>query len=258
MTHSAAGRWCATSSCSRSTTSGPPCSTRARAAREEERRRIRRDLHDGLGPTLTALAFTASTVCELIPTNPQAAASLVSELPNEIRATPADIRRLAYDLRPPTLDELGLVAAIRERAAQVSSHTQAREGSGAQHRLLVLVEAPQRLPPLPAAVEVAAYRIVQEALTNVIRHAPAHSCIVRQSIDDALQVEVIDDGVGVPSEHQAGVGLLSMRERAAELGGTCVIETMAGAGTRVCAWLPVGDLLGVTSEEHPGAPQAKE
>jgi signal transduction histidine kinase len=213
-------------------------------AREEERRRIRRDLHDGLGPTLAALAFTAGTVGDLIPTNPQAATALVTELQHAIRATVADIRRLVYDLRPPTLDEVGLVAAIRERAVQSSTPAQVQECPNAQHGLQVLVEAPERLPPLPAAVEVAAYRIVQEALTNVIRHAQAQMCIVHLALAEVLQVEIIDDGIGVPPDHHAGVGLRSMRERAAELGGTCVIEALAGGGTRVCARLPVGTLIG--------------
>jgi two-component system NarL family sensor kinase len=88
-------------------------------------------------------------------------------------------------------------------------------------------------------VEIAAYRIVQEALTNVVRHAQAHTCTVRLQLSDILQVEVSDDGVGFPSERRAGVGLLSMRERAAELGGSCVIESLPGAGVRMCARLPL-------------------
>lgn len=208
--------------------------------REEERRRLRRDLHDGLGPTLAALALTASTAGDLIPTDPTAATKLVTELQNEIRATVGDIRRLAYGLRPPTLDELGLVAAVRERAAQFSFSRQAVSETGAPSGLQVRVEAPASLPPLPAAVEVAAYRIVQEALTNVTRHALAHTCIVRLSlVDHVLQMEILDDGIGLPAERATGVGLLSMQERAAELGGSCVIEKRNGSGTSVCARLPL-------------------
>lgn len=203
-------------------------------AREEERRRLRRNLHDGLGPTLAALALTASTVEDLIPSDPLAASRLVAELQNEIRATVGDIRRLAYELRPSTLDELGLVAAIRERANQLSSMQRAGTEAGLQ----VSVEAPDNLPALPAAIEVAAYRIVQEALTNVTRHAQARTCIVRLSLSDVLQVEILDDGIGLPAEREAGVGLLSMRERAAELSGTCVIEKRNGSGTRSSAQLP--------------------
>lgn len=164
-------------------------------AREEERRRLRRDLHDDLGPTLAALALTASTVGDLIPTDPAAAVSLVNELQNEIRATVGNVRRLVYELRPPTLDELGLVAAIRERAVQFSSHQ--KGCTDAYNGLHVVVKAPETLPPLPAAVEVAAYRIVQEALTNVTRHAKAQTCLIQLSLVEAsgaLQVEIIDDG----------------------------------------------------------------
>jgi signal transduction histidine kinase len=208
-------------------------------AREEERRRLRRDLHDGLGPTLAALALTASNVSDLIPTDPDAAVALANALQDDIRATVRDIRRLVYELRPPALDELGLVGAIRERAAQFNSTHQTREGLGTAERLQVHVEAPGSLPPLSAAVEVAAYRIVQEALTNVTRHAHAHACTVRLSLTDALDIEITDDGIGLPQEHQKGVGLLSMRERAAELGGLCIVEKRDGAGTRVYARLPV-------------------
>jgi len=90
-------------------------------AREEERRRLRRDLHDDLAPTLASLGLTASTAADLITTNPEKAILLVKELQNEIRSTVGNIRRLVYDLRPPTLDELGLLAAVRERAMQYTN-----------------------------------------------------------------------------------------------------------------------------------------
>jgi len=198
-------------------------------AREEERKRLRRDLHDGLGPTLAALALKATTVSDLISRDPVAATRLSNELYADIRATVGEIRRLVYALRPPRLDELGLLGAIREAARQQE------QPDGLQ----ITVVAPERLPTLPAAVEVAGYRIVQEALTNVARHAQAHTSTVRLAWADALQVEITDDGVGIPPEHHAGVGLLSMRERAAELGGSCIIEPIPGAGTRVLARLPI-------------------
>ena len=112
----------------------------------------------------------------------------------------------------------------------------------AQYRgsaLSIRVEAPE-LPPLPAAVEVAAYRIVQEALANVIRHAGAHACQIQLALDEALHVTVTDDGAGIAGTHPAGVGLASMRERAAELGGTCVVEAGPQGGTQVRARLPLG------------------
>lgn len=209
-------------------------------AREEERRRLRRDLHDELAPTLAALGLTAATVGELIPTNPEEAASANEKLRGAIRATVGDVRRLVYDLRPPALDELGLVEAIKERAT--------RNGAGAEGPR-VTVEAPEALPPLPAAVEVAAYRIVQEALTNVSRHARASTCYVRFAGPDgrALEVEVTDDGVGLPNRPEGGVGLSSMRERAAELGGVCEIGPAsngeARSGTRIFARLPLAGPL---------------
>jgi signal transduction histidine kinase len=205
-------------------------------AREEERRRLRRDLHDELAPTLAALGLSAATVSELIPVDPEGAASANEKLRAAIRATVGDVRRLVYDLRPPALDELGLVEAVRERASRYGAH---EEG------FRVKVEAPDELPPLPAAVEVAAYRIVQEALTNVSRHAKARSCTVRLACPHgrALEVEVTDDGVGLPDKPEGGVGLSSMRERAVELGGTCEIMLASPSGTRVFARLPLGEPL---------------
>ena len=106
-------------------------------------------------------------------------------------------------------------------------------------RLRVSVDAPEDLPSLPAAVEVAAYRIAQEALTNVVRHARAHDCVVRLAVADQMTLEITDDGVGIPEEHTAGVGMFSMRERAAELGGTCAVERTPEGGTRVLVRLPL-------------------
>jgi signal transduction histidine kinase len=208
-------------------------------AREEERRRLRRDLHDDLAPTLASLGLTAATAQELLGADPAAAAGLLAEMHTGLRAAVGDVRRLAYELRPPTLDELGLVAAVRERAAQ---HDGRGAGLGGTEpgRLRVLVEAPESLPALSAAVEVAAYRIVQEALTNVARHAGARTCRVRLGLDEALLVEVVDDGAGLPSDRRVGVGIVAMRERAAELGGTCLVEALARGGTRVVARLPLG------------------
>src|SRR5262249_7353306 len=114
------------------------------------------------------------------------------------------------------------------------------------------VEAPDSLPPLPAAVEVAAYRIVQEALMNVSRHAIAHTCTIRIALADELEVEVRDDGIGLPTEYRAGVGLRSMRERAQELGGRCAIERWNASGTLVRAWLPVGGVVDGSSAHSNG------
>lgn len=198
-------------------------------AREEERRRLRRDLHDGLGTQLAAQTLKIGSARLLCPHDPAAADALMAELETDVEKAISDIRRLVYDLRPPDLDEMGLAGAIRESAATVSR-------TKGPH---VKVEAPEELPGLPAAVEVAAYRIVREALTNVVRHAGAESCRVRLFLGDELEVEVTDDGAGIPEKRKAGVGLSSMKERAAELGGTCVVEPAPAGGTRVLARLPL-------------------
>lgn len=221
-------------------------------AREEERRRLRRDLHDGLGPALAAQMLKVGFARSLIPSDPIKANAVLSELETDLETALTDIRRLVYSLRPPALDDLGLVAAIQATAAQYRTG-QTEAGVSRRHAgLAVIVEAPHALAPLPAAVEVAAYRIVQEALTNVVRHAAATSCRVKLWVDDGcLSIEIIDDGVGLPTERRAGVGLASMRERAAELGGKFLIETPAGGGTRLLACLP----LPVDQEPSPGSGQ---
>jgi signal transduction histidine kinase len=199
------------------------------SAREEERRRLRRDLHDGLGSQLAALHLRADTAVAMIPADPDAAQAVVAELRDEIRAAVADIRRLVYELRPPALDELGLAGALRALAAQCS----------APGGLRVAVEAPEALPPLPAAVEVAAYRIAQEALANVVRHAGAARASLRLEVAEALQLDIADDGRGLPADYRAGVGLGSMRERAAELGGSVGVSNRPTGGAQVVVRLPL-------------------
>jgi signal transduction histidine kinase len=201
-------------------------------AREEERRRLQRDLHDGLGPGLASLTLKLDTARNLLAHDPAAASALLTELKAQTQAIVVDIRRLVYDLRPLALDQLGLVCAIREYAASLSEPDE----------LQVSIEAPEQLPPLPAAVEVVAYRIVQEALTNVARHADACTCTIRFLLDNTpslLYLEIRDDGRGLPPNYRAGMGMNSMRERAAELGGTCVIASLPAGGTLVWARLPL-------------------
>src|SRR5215204_4414567 len=200
------------------------------ATREEERRRLRRDLHDGLGAQLAGLNVQAGTLRRLIPGDPDAADDLVVELREELRSAISDIRRLVYDLRPPALDDLGLVEALRRLAERYGSKDEP---------LSVLVKAPEDLPNLPAAVEVAVYRIAQEALTNVVRHARARTCVVRLTVEEDVALEIVDDGVGIPAERSAGVGLTSMHERASELGGICIVEPVPKGGTKVLVRLPL-------------------
>ncbi len=195
--------------------------------REEERRRIRRDLHDGLGPALAGLTFTLEAVRNLADSDLQRADDLLVSATEQVRTMIGDVRRLIYGLRPPTLDQLGLAASLRGLAAQESS-----PGTS------VTFDAPSSIPPLSAAVEVAAYWIAQEALTNVKRHAQARTCNVRVAVEAiALHLEIADDGEGLTSR-STGIGLHTMKERAAEVGGTCEIGTRAGGGTLVTASLP--------------------
>jgi signal transduction histidine kinase len=208
-------------------------------AREEERRRLRRDLHDGLGPRLAAQTLKIGSARTFLTRDPAAADMLLAGLETENAAALAEIRRLVYNLRPPTLDELGLVAALRESAAQFRGGNNGDPDPGRANGLHISVYAPEPLPDLPAAVEVAVYRIVQEALTNVVRHSHARACTIRVRLEDALHLEISDDGVGIAPNRHTGVGLHSMRERAEELGGTLRVEALPSGGTRISADLPV-------------------
>ncbi len=191
---------------------------------EEERRRLHRELHDSLGPALTGAAFKAQATGNYISTDPQRAAQLNTELGDQVRAAIEDIRRLVYGLRPPALDELGLIGALRRYAGQFPG-------------LDLTVEAPDPIPELSAAVEVTAFRITTEALSNVVRHSGArHAVVSVRPLGEQLQLSVVDDGTARTTWHP-GVGLRSIAERAAELGG----EATAGptdAGGWVLAVLP--------------------
>jgi two-component system NarL family sensor kinase len=205
-------------------------------AREEERRRLRRDLHDGLGPTLAGVAFRVEAACRVLPTEPERAMDLLEKLKIDVEQALVEVRSVVEALRPPAIDELGLVCAIRQYGARFG-------GTGAYHQaaagpIAMDVRAPASMPQIPAAIEVAVYRIATEAITNVLRHADARHCKVDIRLNDALELEVVDDGRGMGSAGREGVGLSSMRERAAELGGSCVVESTT-AGTRVFVRLPI-------------------
>lgn len=197
-------------------------------AREEERRRLRRDLHDGLGPSLASLTLKLDAARNQLNQNPAQAESLLVELKSQTQSALADIRRIAYNLRPPALDELGLFSALREFAA---NHNRAD--------FSVHVECEGELPKLSAAVEVAAYRIACEAIVNASKHSRGTECRVRLKFDGGLRIEAQDNGAGLPKETHAGVGMVSMRERAAELGGTFTVES--SNGVHITALLPCGD-----------------
>jgi signal transduction histidine kinase len=203
------------------------------ATREEERRRLRRDLHDELGPALAGSLMKMGAARSLMASEPARAGELLDDLEGDARAMIDEIRRIARDLRPPALDELGLLGVLRQRIATFDE---------APHdgRLRVAFDAPAELPALPAAVEVAALRIALEGLTNAARHSRASCASVGVALDgDALVVSVVDDGIGVASDTKPGVGLASMRERADELGGSLSIEAPDGGGTKILARLPL-------------------
>jgi two-component system NarL family sensor kinase len=198
-------------------------------AREEERRRIRRDLHDGLGPTLAGLTLGLDTARSRSAGQPELL-ELLGKLKAETQRAVTDVRRIVYGLRPPALDELGLAGSLREEVGRLRLQAPT---------LAVTLDAPaDGLDKLPAAVEVACFRIVSEALTNVARHSRATRCEVRLSLNGGLDVDVHDDGVGLPEGWRAGVGITSMRERVTELGGDLAIEPGLPHGTRITARLP--------------------
>lgn len=196
--------------------------------REDERRRLRRDLHDGLGPTLAALTLQVDTVRNLLTAGQNTAAELL-KLRSGVASTVGDVRRIVEGLRPPALDELRLDGALTQLAERVASDSD----------LTVQVVMPKTLPEIPAAVEVAVYRVAQEALTNAVRHSRATQSQLALNIDShGIRLEIADNGTGEVRPRAGGIGLTTMHERAAEVGGQLSIETGAARGTTVALWLP--------------------
>jgi two-component system, NarL family, sensor kinase len=203
------------------------------AAQEEERRRLRRDLHDGLGPTLASHLLKIGAARSMLERDPTIVDRFLGELEQETEDILSEVRRLVYNLRPPSLDQLGLLEAIRTLADQYKdlpeSHSQLR----------IVFDLPEKIPELPAAVEVATYRIVQEALNNVIRHAHASCCEVRMWCNESLHLNITDNGQGFKINHPPGIGLTTMRERASELGGALQVNEVNSGGTCVKVSLPL-------------------
>ena len=199
--------------------------------REEERRRLRRDLHDGVGPSLAAIVLklnAAQSRADAIERD-----SLLAETRDEVKGAITEVRRLVDDLRPPAIDEVGLLDAIRQRASALSGAV-TFEVTGSDG-------VADRRAQLPAAVEVAAFRIASEAMTNVVRHSGATRCLVRVELNGAFLLTVSDNGHGTDATTARGVGWTSMRERAAELGGICTITNEPNGGVVVRAVLPLAD-----------------
>jgi signal transduction histidine kinase len=209
-------------------------------AREEERRRLRRDFHDGLGPTLGSILLKIGAARVLLFKRPAEVELLMKSLETDVKGSIADLRRLIYALRPPELDDLGLMNALFEYVSQCNLLASTCMNSSDQEEgLFISMEVPPTFPPLAAAVEVAAYHIVREALNNVMKHAQARTCVVRFTVSTMLQIEVIDNGKGLPEQYKKGVGLHSLHERARELGGTCLVGPALSGGTRVFCKLPL-------------------
>ncbi|MEU8269940.1 histidine kinase [Sphaerisporangium sp. NPDC049002] len=188
------------------------------SAREEERRRLRRDLHDGLGQALANMSMSLNMARLRLREAPTSADRMLRDLRGGMDSVSKEVRELVYGLRPPSLDDLGLAGAVGALAAEPGPPVE--------------VEVEGETGDLPAAVEVAAYRIAQEALTNVRRHAEAtRATVTLARSEHVLVVRVRDDGKGLPGHRRSGVGFASMRERAAELGGTCVITPAPATGT---------------------------
>jgi len=208
------------------------------AGYEDRLRTVLSDLHDGLGPTLAVAVLGLRAARDLLVRDRAGAERLLSRLEEELYGAITELRRIVTDARPPALDEAGLVTAVRRYAGMLADRVPAEHGP-----LAVTVDVRGELPPLSATVEVAAYRIIREALVNIARHSGARQCTVRLwPLDGDLRVEIVDDGVGTSGEALpvvGGTGLRSMRERAAGLGGGCVVEPVSSGGTRIAAWLPL-------------------
>lgn len=203
-------------------------------AREEERKRLRRELHDGVGPSLAAILLkleAARSRQDVVSRD-----ALLTEVRDETKAAITEVRRAVDELRPPAIDEVGLSGAIRQRAASLSTPS-----------LVFEVDSPSTLPSIPAAVEVAAFRIASEAMTNVAKHSGASRCRVALVLDGTLELMISDNGHGTDRHAGHGVGWVSMTERAAELGGSCTIADRPEGGLVVRAVLPLADevILGV-------------
>jgi two-component system NarL family sensor kinase len=199
-------------------------------SREDERRRLQRELHDGVGPALAGVGLQLDAALDSVSDDPEQTAELLAAMQRSLHATANEVRRIAHDLRPGVLDELGLLDAVREQARLLTSNI--------APPLDVRLNLPMTVD-VPAAVEVALFRIMSEAMTNVVRHAHANTCDVRLDINGQIELDVADDGVGFTTGSNVdGIGLHSMRQRAVELGGSFAVTARKPAGTLVAVRLP--------------------
>lgn len=207
-------------------------------ARSEVRRRMQRDLHDGLGPVLAAVKMQIEAARALVLTDRPAAAALLEQARADTQLAVADVRRLVRELRAPNV--AALVPELREQATRFQR--------ASNDRLRVRVVTAGTLPPIPGEAVSAAYRIATEALTNAAKHARARQCTITvTAVGGRLRLEIVDDGIGIPPHPAAGLGLVSMRERARELGGDCRVHRLTPNGTRVTVTLPLHEPVGAAS-----------
>lgn len=192
--------------------------------REEERSCLRRELHDGLGPSLAAIGLGLRHLQQHAGPHDEQAVRLLAD---EVQRAVVEVRRICDGLRPAAIDELGLATALTESLEPLR-----RFGPS------IALSIPQ-VQTLPPAVEVAAYRIVMEAVTNAVRHSGARCITVCVTDDDELVLQIVDDGAGIDPDHREGVGLQAMTERAAEVGGRLLVTARTPTGTVVEARLPV-------------------
>lgn len=211
-------------------------------AREEERRLLRQSLHDGLSPTLAAFSLKIGAIRRVLQRDPEGADRMLVELSKEIEVTVSDIRRLVDSLRPPAIDQVGLLGALRGMVASLWQGVQLPR---------MQLDLPEELPTLPAAVEVAAYLIAQEGLANVLSYPDAQWCVLRLRLEGRfLHLSITDDTSGRPADAQFRAAILAMRERAQELGGVLKLGSAPGGGTRVEAYLPVLPVERSNNVEH--------
>jgi signal transduction histidine kinase len=198
-------------------------------AQDKERARLWRDLHDGVGSALTGMAMQVRAARKCV-RDPARVGEILDGLADDLRDCRSELRQLVDHLQPHALDR-GLAAALRAECRRFSSST-----------LSVDLDIADDLDGLPVATQVAAYRIVAEALHNVARHAQARTCRVTVGRRRSLTVDIVDDGVGIKAPRQGGVGLNSMRERASELGGDCCVVPAGAGGTAVRVRLPIAPM----------------
>lgn len=200
------------------------------SAREEERRRLWRDLHDGLGPALYSVSMGLRTQIRRIDRgdaeDTMQMRQAIERLAEDVDSISSDLRRIVRDLAPAALEQLGLVGAVEQFAR------------GCESQIEIHTSLPTEPVKLPAAVELASYRIVTEAVTNVLRHARAGQCWLTISAGETVEIDIVDDGIGINGRAHDGFGIPSIQERAEELGGSADFRPNQPRGTHVHACLP--------------------